>query len=255
MPLPSINSELLRTLKRRAKRLSREDLSLTYNQWLDALSASHGYRTFSSLGQRVKELEAEAQAQQLALQENQWEERFQKGLIWGCLASETPNTINETIPLPSSPGKVAWPNCFAGSSLFNCADGPRRHLDGPVFSMDGLKMHFRGEELRVADDEQILMALICLAAKHPCGRLLEFSCADLDKATGLPLSRWGMPVHYESISKSLWRLTHGELTVDDFKFKGPILLYADAREHPRKFAIRFNPAFAHFYYPVLSWIA
>jgi hypothetical protein len=113
-------------------------------------------------------------------------------------------------------------------------------------------MLFQGEELRVGDDETILMALISVAGKHPCGRLVEFSVEDLDKAAGTPLPEWGMPVQYDAIARTLWRLAHCQLTVSQFKFKGPILSFADARQTPARFAIRFHPSFVNFYYPALA---
>jgi hypothetical protein len=146
-----------------------------------------------------------------------------------------------------------WPICFAGSNLFTCGEGPRRQFDGPLFTMDEPDMLFQGEELRVADDHTVLQALISTVGIYPCGRLVEFSTEDLEKAVGLPLPEWGIPVQYESIARSLWRLVHCELTVNHYKFSGPILSYADARQAPKSFAVRFNPNFANFFYPILKF--
>ncbi len=199
----------------------------------------------------MDEIEQELLDRNLAAEEGQWVKRFDESLLWDKVDSDDRNVFCETFPLPVYEGSVPWPNCFCGSSLFTCADGPRRQFDGPVYSIDGPEMHFRGEELRVGEDETVLMALISVVGKFPCGRLVEFSKGDLDKAIGLPLPDWGIPVQYEAIAKVLWRLTHCELTVKEFKFTGPILFYADARQQPERFAIRFNPKFANFFYPIL----
>ena len=246
-----LNQQLLENLKREAKRKKRSDPSSSYNKWLDVLSSQHGFATYNSLKRRVEELEQQAHDEELAAEEKQWAKRFEETLVWGS-AGDRQNEIAETLPLPVAEGSVPWPNCFSGSSLFTCADGPRRQCNGPVFTMDGPEMHFRGEELRVADDHTVLMALISVAGKHPCGRVVEFSTDDLDKAVGRPLPKWGIPVHYKAIARTLWRLSHSELAVDEFKFKGPILSYADARQQPGHFAVRFNPKFANFYYPILT---
>jgi len=247
----ALNQQLLENLKREAKKKKRENPSLTHNQWLDVLSAQYGYATYNSLKRRVEEIEQQARDQDVAAEEEQWAKRFEEPLVWGSVTGHGRNALDETFPLPVADGSVPWPNCFCGSSLFTCANGPRRQFDGPVYTVDGPEMHFQGEELRVGDDETILMALISVAGKLPCGRLVEFSTDDLDKAVGLPLPDWGMPVQYNAIARTLWRLTHSELTVSEFKFRGPILSYADARQQPGHFAIRFNPNFANFFHPVL----
>lgn len=247
-----LDQQLLGSLKQEAKRKRRQDPSQTYNQWLDTLSAPHGY-TYKSLKRQVAKLEQQARDQAFADEEGLWAKRFEQPMVWGSIAGNGGIGINESLPLPVTPGHVVWPNCFAGSSLFTCAEGPRDQLDRALFVMDDEpEMHFRGEELRVADDETVLQALISVAGRHPCGRLVKFSTDDLDKAVGLPLPQWGMPVQYDAIARSLWRLAHCELTTSYFKFKGPILAYADARERPGHFAIRFNPNFANFFYPILG---
>jgi len=248
----ALNQQLLESIKREAKRKKRSDPSSSYNKWLDVLSSQHGFATYNSLKRRVEEIEQQARDEELAAEEKQWAKRFEEALVWGSAGGVRQSEIAETLPLPVSEGSVPWPNCFSGSSLFTCADGPRRQFDGPVFTMDGPEMYFRGEELRVADDHTVLMALISVAGKHPCGRMVEFSTDDLDKAVGLPLPEWGIPVHYKAIARTLWRLSHSELTVEKFGFTGAILSYADARQQPGHFAIRFNPKFANFYYPILT---
>jgi hypothetical protein len=246
-----LNQQLLESLKRSAKKKKRDDPSLSHSQWLDALSAEHGYATFSSLKRRVEELEQQAHDAALAVEDEQWAKRFEEPMVWGRIADGR-GELGETLPLPVSAGSVPWVNCFSGSSLFTCADGPRRQLDGPLYTFGSPEMHFQGEELRVADDQTIFMALISATGQLPCGRLVEFSTEDLDKAIGLPLPEFGIPVEYDAIARTLWRLVHCELTVSEFKFKGPLLSYADARRAPGHFAIRFNPDFANFYYPVLA---
>jgi hypothetical protein len=246
-----LNQQLLEMLKRNAKKLKRDAPSLSHNQWLDVLSSQHGYATFNSLKRRVEELEQQALDEALAAEEELWAKRLEEPMVWGK-HSDDPAGHFETIPLPVSVGSVVWPNCFSGSNIFTCADGPRRQLDGPLYTFDGPEMHFQGEELRVADDETIFMALISATGQHPCGRMVEFSTEDLDKALGRPLPDCGMPVQYDAIARTLWRLVHCELTVSEFAFKGPLLSYADARQAPRHFAVRFNPDFANFFYPFLA---
>lgn len=252
MSHPSLNQQTLIDLRRDAKKWSREDPTKTYNQWLNFLCADRfGFATFDSLKRRVEAIEREeAEREEREL----WLQRFASPMVWsGHWDAE--NSLEETWPLPVVEGSVCWPNCFACSSLFTCGEGPRRQIDGQVFSLDGPKVRYYGEELRVETDETILMSLISIAGKQPCGRLVEFSCGELDDAIGLPLPEWGMPVQYEEIARTLWRLTHSKLVVENFKFDGPILIHADARRHPERFAIRVNPAFAHFYYPVLTLLA
>jgi len=247
-----LNQELLESLKREAKRKKREDSSLSYNQWLNALCSQYGYATFQSLKRRVEEIKQEKRDQELAEEDSQWAKRFEESLVWGSVAGKEQNDFDETFPLPAFDGdNVPWPNCFRGPGLFTCSDGPRRQLDGLLWRIDGPEMQFRGEELRLVDDQMILAVLIAVAGRFPCGRLVEFSADDLDQAAGRPLPEWGLPVQYDMIARSLWRFANSELTVNEFKFKGPILYYADARRQPRQFAIRFNPKFANFFHPIL----
>lgn len=247
-----LNQQLLKNIKREAKKKKRENGSLNYNQWLNILSSQYGHATFESLMRRVKEIEQEELDQSMALEKEKWVKRFEESLVWGNIDGDGGSALNVTFPLPVSAGSIPWPNCFCGSSLFTCADGPRRQFDGSVKSLDGPEMYFRGEELRVGEDNTVLMALISVAGKLPCGTMVEFSRGDLDEAIGLPLPDWGIPVQYDAIARVLWRLTNSELTVSKFKFNGSILFHADARQQPERFKIRFNPKFANFFYPILA---
>lgn len=247
----TLNHQLLESIKRDAKKKTRHDPSLSYNQWLNALSAQYGYATFSSLKRRVEELEQEARDAALAEEDALWARRFEKPMVWGTLSDEG-GGLGQTFPLPVEDDSVVWPDCFAGSSLFSCGEGPRRQLDGALRVLDATEMYFSGEELRVGEDQAIFMVLISSVGRQPCGQLVEFSTADLDQVAGLPLPEWGIPVQYEAIARTLWRLVHCELTVNKFRFKGPLLSYADARRAPQRFAVRFNPDFANFFYAALA---
>jgi hypothetical protein len=251
MPHTLLNRQLLERLKRLAKKKSRDDPSLGHNKCLDELSAPYGYATFASLTRRVAEIEQQAIDESLAAEEGQWFERWEKPMVWGSLPDG--RGIDETVPVPFREGSPCWPNCFSGSNLFTGADGPRRQLDGPVrLFFDGPEMHFRGEELRCTDDYPVFAELLCAVGHYPCGRLVEFSAEQIETAVGQAVPEWRRPVRQNTIARTLWRLVHCELTVRDFKFKGPLLSYADARRGPENFAIRLNPDFANLYYPFLT---
>lgn len=87
MSSTSLNQQLLESFKREAKKKKRADSSLSYNQWLDALSVQHGYATFSSLKRRVVELEQ--QAHKFA-EEAQWAIRFKNPMVWQTLPDAEP---------------------------------------------------------------------------------------------------------------------------------------------------------------------
>ena len=249
-----IDQHLLDRLKRIAKKRRRDDPSLSYNQWLDSLSSKHGFATFESLRRRVDELERLAHNDAIVAEEMVWEQRLAAPAVWGTLPTGQ-GEHDETVPLPKAPPhSVPWPNCFRGAALFTAADGPRKQLDGPVklYMGEAVEMHFKGEELRKSD-QIVLEGLILTVGHYPCGRLAECTNVELNQALGRPLPEWGMPIQYDAIIRTLWRLVHCELTVEDFGFKGPILSYVDARRAPSQFAIRLNPAFANFYYPFLRW--
>lgn len=176
-----------------------------------------------------------------------WEERLAKSRIWGELGPD--NHVEVTIPLPMQGHRILWPRCFAVSSLFSANEGPRKQLSGQPFSLDGLKMHYRGEELRVATDQTLLMAMMFVAGKHPCGSLIEIALNQLETALGSPLPKLGMPIAYYEIARTLWRLANCVLTVDAYRFEGPILTFVDAREAPQCIRLRFNPDFARLFYP------
>lgn len=246
-----LDQQLLKNIKRDAKKKRREDGSLRYRQWLNVLSATHGYATFGSLKRRVEELEQQARDDAMAGESAKWVTRFAEGMVWGNLERGQVGLL-ETLPLPVDGDSVPWPDCFNGSNLFSRSEGPRRELDGMLDTFDASETHYRGEELRAADDRTIFMVLMAAVGGQPCGRLVELSTEDLDRAAGLPLPKWGIPVQYDSIAKTLWRLVHCELKIAEFKFKGPLLAYADARQAPDRFAVRFNPDFANLYYPILA---
>lgn len=246
-----LDQQLLENIKRKAKMKRRADPSLSHSQWLDVLSAEHGFATFSSLRRRVEELEQEALDHAMAVENATWVKRFSAPMVWTC-APRGDVQREETWPLPVSAGSVPWPNCFSGSNLFTCGEGPRRDIDAALYTMEAPAMHFRGEELRIADDHTVLMALISAIGQYPCGSLVEFTAEDLDRAAGMPLPEWGIPVQHDAIARSLWRFVHCELTINELHFEGPLLVYADARRSPGYFAVRFNPRFANLYYPILA---
>ncbi len=238
------NQELLEQLRSSAWNKSREDKSRSYMQWLDLLCGEYGF-VYTSLKTHIEALEV---AELLTAEDAMWKERLAKSRVWGTLVS--PPEV--TLPIPvEDEFHVPWPSCFVESRLFSLSEKvPRRTLTGPVYRMDGKTMLFEGEELRICHDQTLLMVLLMVSGKKPCGALIECSLQAFETTLGSSLAEAGMALH--DIERTLWRLSNCRLIFEEYGFDGPLLVYADAGSVPAHFKFAFNPAFAHFYYPILK---
>lgn len=219
-----------------------------HHKWLDHFCEPFGF-TYTALKRRVETLEAEAESQALAQEDQTWRERLEKSLVWGALPTER----EITLPLPDSGvSQVPWPNCFAGTCLFSVSEtGPRAKCCGPVFNIDNREIHFEGEELTVSIDQTLLMAFIMAARGLRCGALVECGVYKSQADGGRCLPDVADTVAPIEITRTLWRLSNCRLAVDEYGFDGPVLAYADARRAPEHISFAFNPAFANFYFPNL----
>lgn len=248
MPKPTLDNRFLESLKKRAKKLAREDLSATHVQWLDRLCAEFGY-TYTALKLHIEVLE---QAARDAEEDALWAPRFSVPFPWGALSEKTGMPPRQTLPLPFvKAGGIPWPRCFAGSSLFNTAEGPRRMLSQALPAIDGPVMLFKGEELRVTQDVDVLMGLLMVSSFEPCGSLVETSLTDLEAAWGRSSLEMGFGAERRHLEKSLWRLSSCTLTVQEYDFDGPLLAYVDASSLPDRLAFRLHPDVANFFYSPL----
>lgn len=245
MPKPTFDNCFLETLKRRAKKLAREDQSVTHVQWLDKLCAEYGY-TYTALKQHIEAVELAARdAEEDAL----WTPRFSAPFTWGALTEKTGKPPRKTMSLPSEDaGKVPWPLCFARSPLFNIGEGPRCMLSQALPVFDGTSMFFKGEELRQTQDCDLLAGLFMVSGRRLCGSLIEISLADLESAWGCSLQEMGFSIERRHLEKSLWRLAHCTLTAPAHEFDGPLLAYVDASTLPDRLAFRLHPDLANFFY-------
>ena len=161
----TISKQLLDELRANAKKLSREDKTRSYVEWLNFLSRPFGASTYQNLKQQLEDLELNAQKLILEEEESKiWQLRLDGPAPWGTLAPIGPEKYEETFSFPAHEKSfVPWPNCFSTSSLFSAANGPRRQLDNKIFSLDRIGMHYAGEELRVDADENVLMTIIVLS--------------------------------------------------------------------------------------------
>jgi hypothetical protein len=248
----NISMQLLDELRANAKKLSKEDKTKSYVEWLNYLSRPYGVSTFQKLKQKAEELERIANKSVIEEEEKIiWQLRLSEPAPWGTLKPIGPEKYLETIGLPNHDEKhVPWPHCFGG--LFNCAISSRKQIDKKIFSFDDFDIHYIGEELRVATDQFVLMALIMLSGKIPCGRLFKFSLQDIEAACGLQLDEIGMPMHFREIERTLWRLTHCEFRYES-AFSGSILVFADTQQAPEKYRVRFNPALPNLFTKVPIW--
>lgn len=245
------NQELLEQLRSSAREKSRQDKSRSYLQWLDLLCGEYGF-VYTSLKTHIEALEAEAAAKSLAellaAEDAMWNERFVQSRVWGKLVAP----LEVTLPIPvEDEFHVPWPSCFVESRLFSLNEKvPRRTLTGPVYRMDGKTMLFEGEELRICHDQTLLMVFLMVSGKRPCGTLIECSLQAFEATLGSSLAEAGMALH--DIERTLWRLSNCRLIFEEYGFDGPLLVYADAGSVSTHFKFAFNPAFAHFYYPILK---
>lgn len=240
--------QLLNGLRTAAKRMARADKTKSYNQHLNELCKQHGYNTFSSFKRAIDDRRRRAEVE---ADDALWATRLAESLVWGTLDPIGPELYTETLPLPCvGAGAVPWPNLWCGSGLFSAAEGARRRCDGPVFSLENKPMWFKGEELRKGPDMFLMMHLFTLAKNIPCGQLIEFSLAKLEAAADGRLFSLGKPITVQEIERSLWRLSHGLLTVKAHNFlESPLLVYADCRRAPDQYRIRLHPKLLNFFYP------
>jgi len=240
---------LLDQVKAEAKQLERSDKSKSYVEWLNVLAQKYGVHTFEALNKKLKEqLQKDASKAETLI----WNARYSEdGLLWGTLGPGGQDNCLESMALPVTGSNVPWPHCFSENALFSPAEGPRSQIDGELKTLFGsTEVFYQGEQLSVGGDQTVLMAIMTFSGKHRCGRLLEFSVADLEASIGCKFSEMGMPLVIDEISRSLWRLTHCNLRVDDFEFSGPILVFSDTRKPSEKYRVRINPDFYNFFSPL-----
>ena len=155
---------------------------------------------------------------------------------WGQLDA------TESIPIPwLEPSIVPWPNLFIGSQLFRARPGTAALRNVSLTSLDGEEMRYSGEQLQSSIDGTLLKALLVTAGRSPCGRLVRVTIDDIEAALGCRLPELGIPIHYDDVAKSVWRLATCSLSVPAIGFVGPLLAYADVAMAPQ-YRIRLNPA-------------
>jgi hypothetical protein len=251
VPKPTFDNHFLETLKKRAKKLAREDKSANHTkcQWLDKLCAEYGY-TYTSLKRHVEALEQAAwDAEEDAL----WAPRFSAPFTWGVLTEKSGTPPRQNRPLPfMGAGEIPWPRCFALSPLFSIAECPRRMLSDELSVLDGTTIFFKGEELRQGQDVDVLMGLFMVSGRSRCGSRVETSLANLEAAWGRSLQNMGLSAERRHLEKSLWRLAHCTLTVQKYDYDGPLLAYADASNLPDRLAFRLHPDLANLFYPSVA---
>lgn len=242
-----ITRELLEQIRQSAWEKSRQDKSRSHHQWLDHLCGPYGY-TYTALREHVAKLEEAALAQAMAAEDRIWNERFASSLSWGT----RPHAGDQTLLFPEADANhVPWPNCFVPSRLFSLREsGPREMRSGPVFHMEGVEIIYEGEELAIMTDQTLLMALIVASRGVRCGAVVECALHE-PQGGGRHLPDLVDSVAGFEIARTLWRLVHCRLVLNDYGFDGPILSYADASRAPDHMAFAFNPDFANFYYPIL----
>ena len=251
MTCTSFDQALLAQLRMSARERARKDKSKTYLQWLDELCSSYGF-AYTALKRRVEEIEAEAEAESLRVEDRLWHERLAASRVWGAI----PDPATQSLPLPiDDDACVPWPAQFIECRLFLLTEsGPRKTHTGPVFRLDGRDMNYDGEELRISPDQTLLMGFISMSRGLRCGEVVACSLAELERRMGGSLLEFGLPVSYVEIERTLWRLANCRLAFPDVGFGGQILAYADARHAPQSFSFAFNPKFANFYYPFLAFV-
>lgn len=251
MSQTSFDQALLDQLRTSARERARKDKSKTYLQWLDELCSPYGF-AYTSLKRRVEEIEAEAAAEAMCVEDRLWDKRLARSRVWGT----TPDPTTQSLPLPVDDDvHVPWPTGFFECRLFSLTEsGPRETLSGPVFRLDDKDMRYDGEELRISPDQTLLMGFITMSRGVHCGEVVVCSLADFESRMGGSLMEFGIPVSHGEIERTLWRLVNCRLVYPDVGFDGPILAYADTRRAPQSFSFAFNPKFANFYYPFLGFL-
>lgn len=228
---PEVTQELLDLFRRLAREKSRKGNSKTYAQWLDHFCHAYGF-TFASAKQY--------------LEDKIWDEKFQEVRVWGSPPSK--KKYKHAFP-ETDRSEVAWPKCLNGCALFSVSESSFRvSQSGPVFSVDQAEISYEGEELRVEQDQTLLMGLITLSRSRPCGSTFEFTLGTLEEEVGYPIPAFRVKKSDKEIERSLWRLANCRLTMPAFGFDGPFLSYVDVSQSPQHYKCAFNPSFSYLYY-------
>ncbi|WP_146097278.1 hypothetical protein [Rhodoferax sp. TS-BS-61-7] len=231
MTHPEVTQEVLDLFRRLARETSRKDNSKSYTQWLDHFCHAYGF-TFASAKQY--------------LEDKVWDEKFQGVRVWGSPPSQ--KNYKQAFP-ETDRTEVAWPNCLNGSALFSVSESSfRASRSGPVFNLDQAEISYEGEELRVEQDQTLLMGLITISRDKPCGITFEFTLKMLEQEIGYPIPPSRVKKTDKEIERSLWRLANCRLTMPAFGFDGPFLSYVDVSESPQHYKCAFNPSFLCLYY-------
>jgi hypothetical protein len=181
------------------------------------------------------------------LEEKVWDEKFQGRRVWGSPPSKKnyKRAFTET-----DRSEVAWSNCLNGCALFSVSESSfRASRSGPVFNVDQAEISYEGEELRVEQDQILLMGLITLSRGKPCGITLEFTLKMLEQEIGHPIPAFRVKKNDKEIERSLWRLANCRLIMPAFGFDGPFLSYADVSQSPQHYRCAFNPSFSCLHHP------
>ncbi len=106
-----------------------------------------------------------------------------------------------------------WPTAFARSALFRVAGkGERKTLNGEIAAGDGIRIKYRGEELRT-DDEEVLMLLLHRLRgrdwKKPEDLVVEITRHEMLRE----LDRHSDGRYYAELTASLDRMSTGGLVV------------------------------------------
>lgn len=114
--------------------------------------------------------------------------------------------------LPLWPEAVrGLPNPLARSALFTVANRVKPRADfknRAIASINGVRITYRGEELR-QDDEDVFLQILHIGRRHPLGEAVQFTAHAILSALG-----WGRSVRdYHRLKECLSRLNASALTV------------------------------------------